>query len=47
MFGSKGEITATIPLGTDPNDGLVAVTASTVTVRGTDSFSSMARTVQS
>lgn len=33
VFGSKGEITATIPLGSDAQDGLVAVTPTTVTVR--------------
>jgi hypothetical protein len=33
VFGSNGEITATIPLGSDQQDGLVAFTPSTVTVR--------------
>ncbi len=33
VFGGNGEITATIPLGSDPQDGLVAFTPSTVTVR--------------
>jgi hypothetical protein len=33
VFGSKGEITATIPLGSDEHDGLVGFTPTTVTVR--------------
>ena len=33
VFGSNGEITATIPLGSAEHDGLVAVTPTTVTVR--------------
>jgi len=33
VYGSDGEITATIPLGSDAQDGLVAVTPTTVTVR--------------
>jgi hypothetical protein len=33
VYGSDGHIIATIPLGSDENDGLVSVTPSTVTVR--------------
>jgi hypothetical protein len=33
VYGTGGEITATIPLGSDDQDGLVAVTPTTVTVR--------------
>lgn len=33
VFGSNGEITATIPLGSDEHDGLVSFTPTTVTVR--------------
>jgi hypothetical protein len=33
VLGSNGEITATIPLGSDENDGLVGFTPTTVTVR--------------
>jgi hypothetical protein len=33
VFGSDGQVTATIPLGSDEHDGLVSVTSSTVTVR--------------
>jgi hypothetical protein len=33
VYGSDGAITATIPLGSDEQDGLVAVTPTTVTVR--------------
>ena len=33
VIGDDGQVTTTIPLGTDPNDGLVSYTPSTVTVR--------------
>ena len=33
VLGEGGQVTATIPLGTDEHDGLVAFTPTTVTVR--------------
>jgi len=38
VFGSKRQVTARIPLGPDKNDGLVAFTPSTVTVRRSGSL---------
>jgi hypothetical protein len=33
VLGSDGQVTATIPLGSDDSDGLISYTPSTVTVR--------------
>jgi hypothetical protein len=33
VLGEDGQVTTTIPLGTDEHDGLVSYTPSTVTVR--------------